>query len=338
MIELTGKEKVQNYPNKVIRKPLVSVLVQTYNHENYIKECLDGILMQQVDFDYEILLSEDDSSDNTRAICIEYADKFPTKIRLFLHDRSNNIKINGQPTGRYCFIWNMQYAKGKYIALCDGDDYWKDPLKLQKQIDFLEVNQSYVLSCHNASIINEKKEEIRKSKLSIYYQRDFSSDDLIITVQILTLSMCFRNVINFFPTEFFKALNGDRFLMSMLGIKGKAKYQKNITPAVYRIHNKGMWSIMAKEFQNKSHEQTFYNLYKFHSKNKTKKELVDKLYSRYYSFVTKNLKYYFFKDKKIKGLVLYFDFLAKSIVHGKFKYTFFASKKVIKYFVFRRKD
>ena len=138
IVELYGVQKVKKYPNRVDAKPLVSICVVTYNHQNYIKQCLDGVLMQECNFEYEVLLGEDNSTDTTRKLCIEYAERFPDKIRLFLHDRSNVIYINGKPTGRFNFIYNLKQAKGKYIALCEGDDYWTDPTKLQKQVDFLE--------------------------------------------------------------------------------------------------------------------------------------------------------------------------------------------------------
>src|SRR5690606_4409195 len=113
--------------------PVVSVCVQTYQHAPYIRECLDSILMQKTDFPFEILLGEDESSDGTREICIEYAEKFPDKIKLFLHRRENNIQIFGYPTGRFNFLTNLYSSNGKYIAICEGDDYWTDSDKLQKQ-------------------------------------------------------------------------------------------------------------------------------------------------------------------------------------------------------------
>ena len=87
------KEPVDHYPTNVLEEPLVSVCVQTYQHADYIEDCLEGILKQKTDFPIEILLGEDASSDGTREICIEYANKYPDKIRLFLHNRENNISI-----------------------------------------------------------------------------------------------------------------------------------------------------------------------------------------------------------------------------------------------------
>lgn len=118
--------------------PKVSVCIQAYNHVHYIRQCLDSILTQVTDFSYEIILGEDESSDGTRHLCLEYADRFPDKIRLFLRSRKDVIYVNGAATGRYNFLENLKTARGKYIALCDGDDFWTDSLKLQKQASYLD--------------------------------------------------------------------------------------------------------------------------------------------------------------------------------------------------------
>lgn len=119
--------------------PLVSVAVATYQHANYIKECLDGILMQKTSFPFEVIVGEDGSVDGTQEICKEYAEKYPDKIRLFIRDRKLSQYVDGEgKVTRFNGIWNRMSARGKYIAWCEGDDYWTDPLKLQKQVDYLE--------------------------------------------------------------------------------------------------------------------------------------------------------------------------------------------------------
>jgi len=110
----------------------VSICITTYNHEEYISQALDSVLAQATDFEFEILLGEDDSSDNTRTIVKKYQKMFPEKIRLYLNDRKNVIYINGMATGRWNFINNINHARGDYIALLEGDDYWVDNLKLKK--------------------------------------------------------------------------------------------------------------------------------------------------------------------------------------------------------------
>ena len=123
----------------------VSVFMITYNHEKYIAEALDSILMQKTDFDFDIVIGEDCSTDATRRIVLEYSRKYPDKIKLLLH----NVNVG--------FISNMMYVleacTGKYVAMCEGDDYWTDPFKLQKQVDFLETNKEYVLATHGYRIV-----------------------------------------------------------------------------------------------------------------------------------------------------------------------------------------
>jgi glycosyltransferase involved in cell wall biosynthesis len=142
-------------PNQVPQDVLLSVCIITYNHERYIREALDSALAQQTDFPFEICLGEDQSKDDTRQICLEYAEKYPTKIRLFLRDEEDKIFINGIKSGRYNSIETRKAARGKYIALCEGDDYWTDPLKLQKQVDLLDADPSLSACVHRTKVVAE---------------------------------------------------------------------------------------------------------------------------------------------------------------------------------------
>ena len=120
---------------------LVTVICLTYNHEKYIRECIDGFVMQKTNFAYEVIIHDDASTDNTAEIIKEYQQKYPDIIIPIL--QTENQYSKKVPIGK-TFIYPR--AKGKYIALCEGDDYWIDPYKLQKQVDFLEDNPDYVLS------------------------------------------------------------------------------------------------------------------------------------------------------------------------------------------------
>jgi len=119
-------------------EPLVSVCVPTFQHVKYIQECLDSILSQKTNFPYEILIGEDDSTDGTREICQNYAAANPNKIRLFLRCAEDKMVRNGRKTGRLNHLALYRSARGKYVCICDGDDFWVDSQKLQIQFDLLE--------------------------------------------------------------------------------------------------------------------------------------------------------------------------------------------------------
>lgn len=144
-------------------QPLVSVCIETYQQKNYIKKCIEGVLMQKTDFPIEIIIGEDESTDGTRDICKAYAKEFPDRIRLFLRDRGRSCVFdeNGNRIFGYNGIWTRQTARGKYVALCEGDDYWTDPLKLQKQLSCLRENNRAVASITNAMLVNEDTQESR---------------------------------------------------------------------------------------------------------------------------------------------------------------------------------
>jgi len=237
------KAEIEMVPHQVPENVLVSVCVQTYKHGAFIAECLEGILMQQTSFAFEILLGEDDSPDATREICLEYAGKHPDKIRLFLHRRENNIKVGGKPTGRFNFSYNLFSAKGKYIAFCEGDDYWTDPLKLQKQVDFMESHSEYSVCFHNASILREGKSNPVEQVIKENLRKDRSSDDLVSGKMVLLLTAMFRrDHVQQLPDGFFRVLNADMFLLALLGQFGSGRFMTEIQNAVYRKHQGGIWS------------------------------------------------------------------------------------------------
>ncbi|WP_289021522.1 glycosyltransferase family 2 protein [uncultured Salegentibacter sp.] len=261
------KIAVQHFPHQETPKPLVSVLVQTYNHEAYIEQCLNAILDQKTKFEFEILLGEDNSTDTTRKICIEYAQKYPKKIRLFLHHPDNKIRVMNLVTGNYNAFYNLYSARGKYIAFCEGDDYWTDPFKLQKQIDFLDSNKDFVLSYH---CFEEKFEQAPKNldKLLLEQpQRDLDKNELSGLVQHpLLATVCFRNHFKYLPEEIFKVLNVDSFIFSLLGKYGKAKFQSGVKTSIYRRHSGGIWTKKSRETQLFTKLILFENLILYYSK------------------------------------------------------------------------
>lgn len=243
-----------------MNKITVSVLMITYNHENFIREAIEGVLMQKTDFPIEIIIGEDCSTDNTRKIVLEYSEKYPDIIRPLLPENNLGMMKN--------FIETMQTATGKYIALCEGDDYWTDPYKLQKQVDFLEANEEYSVCYHDAIIVDKFNRLLSISKLPDECKRDFTSDELIFGAWILTLTICFRNKISICD-EMLNAENGDTFLTCILGLNGKGKYLGEIIkPAAYRNHVGGVWSSLDEKEKLQKRFKTYIYMYDFLVKEK----------------------------------------------------------------------
>lgn len=132
---------------------LVSIICTTYNHEKYISYAIDGFLMQKTNFKYEILVNDDASTDNTAKILKEYQKKYPDLLKVIYQ------KENQYSKGIIVTNILLEKAKGKYIAFCEGDDYWIDENKLQKQVDFLEKNKNYSAVVHNTLVVNEFNKE-----------------------------------------------------------------------------------------------------------------------------------------------------------------------------------
>lgn len=161
-------------------KPLVSIDCITYNHAPYIRQCIEGLLMQKTDFDYEVLIHDDASTDGTQEIIKEYELKYPHIIKPIYQTEnqwSKGISISA--------TYNFPRAQGKYIAFCEGDDYWIDSYKLQKQIDLLNSNKEYGLCYTKAYIYNQKIQIIEHNQLG-WKIKDF--EDLLLDNKIATLT------------------------------------------------------------------------------------------------------------------------------------------------------
>lgn len=243
--------------------PKVSICVQTYQHAGFIEKCLDGLLSQKTDFPFEILLGEDCSTDGTREICKEYAQANPDKIRLFLHERENNISINGRPSGRFNFLNNLKNVRGKYFAICEGDDYWCDEHKLQIQHDFMESNIDYAICFHGVDILSNG--QFRRSHI----ETDISDTSLITDLArknyIHTCSCFYRNCLEEVFPDFFRSVPFLDYVMHMyISRHGKIKYLSE-PMAVYRIHRDGLWSGASRIHQLSNLVQTLETLCEYFS-------------------------------------------------------------------------
>ena len=250
-----------------MKTPLVSICCLTYNHENYIAECLDGFIMQKTDFDYEILIHDDASTDGTAGIIREYELRYPEIIKP-IYQIENQYSKGIKPTFKY----NFPRARGKYIALCEGDDYWTDPFKLQKQVDFLEANEDCSVVCHDAIVVNSEGHQIEDSAYTHPdHKRDFTADELMrCTGNVLTLTRCFRNVIPFFPPELKGVFFGDTVLASLLGQYGYSKYLPE-KMAAYRQSGTGVYSGAKISDRLGNSIRTYIQLSKYYKRLRNKK-------------------------------------------------------------------
>jgi len=213
-------------------KNLVSIFCLAYNHEKFISQTLESFLMQKTNFEYEIVIGEDCSTDSTRNIIDQYANKH-SNIKIITDNKNVGPIENMKRTLKAC--------TGKYIALCEGDDFWVDSYKLQKQVDFLEANPYYMVAYHDAVIIDETGKIVSKSKLQSKYKKDAAPVDLQRGHTILFLTMMFRNVIDL-PPELDNVIGCDAFLGVLFGQHGKGKYMPEVQPAAYRVHSGGIFS------------------------------------------------------------------------------------------------
>ncbi len=256
--EYLGNEKPINKVN-----PLVSVRVATYQHAPFIANCLDSILSQKTDFPFEIVVGEDESSDGTREICKKYAEKYPDKIRLFLRDRNlSQYYENGKVVARFNSRWNTMSCRGKYIAICEGDDYWAYEKKLQKQADFLENNPNFSFCCGGYiaknTITGETKTVIRsKSGNEDEHGFAFGLKDVKSKWLTKTLTTLYRKAA--IDIELFNRYNFSRdihFFYHLL-VLGKGYYFKQVF-GIYNVHPGGMNSMQ----QGKVNANAAYNSYK----------------------------------------------------------------------------
>ncbi|MCG2579794.1 MAG: glycosyltransferase family 2 protein [Marinobacter sp.] len=212
--------------------PMVSVVCHTYNHEKFIADALNGFLAQVTTFPFEIIVHDDASTDNTPEVIRKYASRYPKIIRLIL--QTENIYQKGLRPPMFSF----PKARGKYIAFCEGDDYWIDKKKLEVQVSFLENNPDYVL-CYTDAVAFSSGVVLKRE--SAAKKVDLSGDELKKAPAIHTLTSCFRNVIDS-PPELSVVRYGDKFIWSRLGRYGKGKYLGSIAPSLYRVHPGGIHS------------------------------------------------------------------------------------------------
>ena len=236
MINITQEQILNNWKVDSTFSPIVSICCITYNHAPYIRQCLDSFLSQKTNFPFEIVIHDDCSTDGTKEIIDEYVKKYPSIfVPLFEKENQYTKGVRGMFSH---FV--MPIARGKYVALCDGDDYWIDENKLQLQVNFLEKNRNYGLCYTYAKKFYQEKHQFSKKK---HGKRLKTPKDLIIRGdRIPTLTICIRRDL---LKEYLKFINtygnnwsmGDYPLVLWYSINSKIYCLNRIT-AVYRVLEK----------------------------------------------------------------------------------------------------
>lgn len=282
---------------------MVDVLMMTYNHEKFIAQAIEGVLMQQTNFAVRLLIGEDFSSDSTLEICKKYQAKHPDKIQLI--SRPHNVG----PCKNFIELYNLCTAP--YIALCEGDDYWTNPTKLQRQVDVLEQEQDCVICFHSAQVLSQDG----VFTVSNPKQEKYTDiHNLINGWYINTATYVFRNNRKIsFPEMFFKVKATDLLFHILIAENGGKIYFIDEPMAVYRRHAGGVTDERADYEYHLRKNIPFYELLiKYFSNNKFNKAIAEKRLQDIY-----NRLLYVVLYKKGKTLKNYLELIVFSIKSDK---------------------
>lgn len=247
----------------------VTVCCITYNQKDFIAQALDGFVMQKTNFPFQVLVGDDASTDGTTEIVREYAEKYPDIIKPIFHEK--NIGAFKNSLSLY------QAAKTEYVAICDGDDYWTDVLKLQKQVDFLDAHSDFSVCFHPVTIHwtnGSKQDGVYPSEKQRFFKTELLLTDLLKRNFIQTNSVMFRwrfkkeNILNYWSQEI---APGDYYLNLLHAQTGKIGFLPDVM-SVYRKNCGGIWN-------NSGETDEFYLKYgipSLHFLDKKKIEFEDK--------------------------------------------------------------
>lgn len=257
MLNKTEKEITKNWPSNW-EQPVVTVKSLVFNHKAYIETCLDSLLSQETDFPFQIYVHDDASTDGTTDIIRKYQEKYPHIIIAIIEEKntySNRVLFSET-------VNSPQYLKGKYIACCEGDDFWIDPLKLRKQVNFLESNPAYTMCFSNALIYNDLTETdiiVPNEK----EKKEISVEDLVRkgASYVPTPSILYRNeLLSDYPLDCKQCVVGDYPLQIFCGIKGKVACIPE-TLAAYRTNAKNSWTSKQRQIPYAKRLTTLKSIY-----------------------------------------------------------------------------
>lgn len=223
-----------NNTNPDLTDVKVSVCMITYNQDRYVTQAIESVLMQETDFSVELVIGEDCSTDSTRAIVAEFSSRYLSRIRPLLPEHNLGMIPN--------FVATLKACRGQYIAICEGDDYWTDPYKLQKQVEFLESHLECSLCFHDAMVVYDDPQRVAHRHCTDNQEMISKLDDLLLQNYIPTLSVLFRRgLFGELPSWYFTLAVGDWPLHLLNAQYGHIGYINEIM-GVYRVHTGGIWS------------------------------------------------------------------------------------------------
>ncbi|AJI57562.1 glycosyl transferase 2 family protein [Francisella philomiragia] len=222
-------------------KILVSICCTAYNQEKYIEDALKGFLMQETNFAFEILISDDCSTDKTAQIIQDYTNRYPRIIKPLIQ-KENQYSKGALPIRDLI----LPYVSGKYIALCEGDDYWTDSTKIQQQVDFLEQNPEFMGCGHNTRFLVNGELTDRLFVNSDSKKDSYIFDDFIDSAYLHTTSLVFKydahkSQINEYLAKYSSVKRNDVYMLLVFSKFGPIKYIDKIM-SVYRMNDGGIWS------------------------------------------------------------------------------------------------
>lgn len=240
-VSTSVRRELSHGPSPPESQTRVTVIITTYDHERFIGEAIDGVLMQETNFDYDVVIIEDCSTDRTREIVTEYQKAHPEKIRLVLPEV--NTGDNSE------FMNAILSSSSPYVAILDGDDYWTSPHKLQKQVDYLDLHPECAICFHNVRILYDDGSQAPRDSKSSDQKEVSTLEDLIEGCFIETCSTMFtRNALGEFPSWYTNDKSADWSLFILAAQQGKIGYINEVM-AVYRKHSGGYWTGLARAEQ-----------------------------------------------------------------------------------------
>ena len=249
--------------------PLLTVYCAAYNQEAYIRRTLEGFVEQQTDFRFEVYVHDDASTDNTAAIVKEFAEKYPDLIHPML-DTENQWSKGDDSLLRIMF----STFKGKYVAFCDGDDFWTDPQKLQKQVGFLEEHPDYNLVCHNWNVISEEK--LSDSPVHHLYTQAFSFTFGTLPWVWITKTLTAVMRCSALDLETIARYQYSRDVHLVYhALKESHGYFMPEVMATYRVHPGGVWSEHDANERNKTTYALYKELYQFEGTKAVRKRYMN---------------------------------------------------------------